>query len=152
MWEWFLEYALLTFINFLLAVPRIHLKALFDLMDANKNTFVSKMEFLEFIRKHKPKHGTYSSTAKLQSVFGLEKKHEVTRADFHHTFETHKGAGLDPSLFEEDAPVVERAAHAGGGKSTHGAGTGGDPLKGPYRSLKVTHFPATKDFPGTLIS
>jgi hypothetical protein len=120
-------------------------------MDTNKNTFVSKTEFLEFIRTHKPKHGPYASTAKLQSVFGLEKAHEVTRADFYRTFQAHKDAGLDVSLFQEDAPVIVRATHAGGGKSA-GAGTGGDPLKGAYSALTVSHFPATKDFPGTLIS
>lgn len=72
---------------------------LFDRMDTNNNGKVSKIEFLEFIRAHKPPTGRYSSTAKLQTMFGLERAHEVNRNDFQRVFATYQEDGLQVSLF-----------------------------------------------------
>jgi hypothetical protein len=96
-------------------LQQLHLKALFDLMDTNNNDFVSKMEFLEFIRENKPKHGPFSSTAKLQTVFGLTKASQVNREDFQRVFATYEVVGLEASMFdvslgdEEDEGVEEFA-------------------------------------------
>ena len=88
-------------------------------MDTNKNTFVSKMEFVEFLRTHKPKDGTYSSIAKLQSIFGLERSHEVKRADFYRVFETNPG--LEVSMFETGTPIRAAASGVGVGGSASAA-------------------------------
>jgi hypothetical protein len=79
--------------------------ALFNLMDTNNNDFVSKMEFLEFIRVNKPKHGPFASTAKLQTVFGLLKANNINREDFQRVFATE--SGLDVSLFNVELSIYD---------------------------------------------
>jgi len=60
-----------------------------------------------------------------------------------------------PSMY---AAVEPTSIHTGGGKATsivassHGAGTGGDPLSKEFSGLNVSYFDATKTFPNTLIS
>ena len=55
---------------------------LFEMMDANKGGTVSKFEFVEFLREHKPTSGRWCNVAKLQEGFGMQNKTEITMDDF----------------------------------------------------------------------
>ena len=55
---------------------------LFDAMDSNGNGELTKFEFIEFMREHKPKHGMWSSVAKLQKELGLDRNPFINREQF----------------------------------------------------------------------
>ena len=74
-----------------------NVEKLFRMMDADKDEAVSKTEFLEFIRKHKPKSGHWNSTTKLEEGFGLRKKHAINLAAFRAGFQ--RCSGLKPTDF-----------------------------------------------------
>jgi hypothetical protein len=72
---------------------------LFEMMDANKGGTVSKIEFVEFLRVHKPKAGsTWGNVAKLQAGFGLTNKSEIDMDAFQAGFK--KCVGLKVTDFE----------------------------------------------------
>ena len=77
-----------------------HVDELYHAMDTDGDGTVSKVEFVEFVRAHKPKHGPFSKTAALQSIFGFDKMHEISRADFDTTFSRNMAKGLTPVAFE----------------------------------------------------
>ena len=54
-----------------------NVEKLFRMMDTDKGGTVSKTEFLEFLREHKPKSGRWKSTTTLQEGFGLQKKDAI---------------------------------------------------------------------------
>ena len=84
-----------------------HVAELFKAMDVNSDGTVTKIEFLEFLREHKPKHGPWASIAKLQASFGLDTKTSVDLASFKSAFAAAKSKGLEPETFEyRFAPVV----------------------------------------------
>jgi hypothetical protein len=86
---------------------------IFAAMDVNNDGSVSKFEYMEFVREHKPKGfgtpevaGTYTSLPELQSFFGFQNYHEITHAEFQRVFASHN---LDPQLFGgdyADSPAV----------------------------------------------
>ena len=77
-----------------------HVDELYHAMDADGDGMVTKVEFVEFIRAHKPKHGAFSKTAALQTIFGFDKMHEISRATFDKTFTANMAKGLKPVAFE----------------------------------------------------
>ena len=60
---------------------------LFDAMDLNADELVSKFEFLEFLRMHKPKDGSFNSVARLTETFNFHKQAEINRIDFQQVFD-----------------------------------------------------------------
>ena len=77
-----------------------HVDELYHAMDADGDGTVTKVEFVEFVRAHKPKHGPFSKTAALQTIFGFDKMHEISRATFDKTFTANMAKGLKPVAFE----------------------------------------------------
>jgi Ca2+-binding EF-hand superfamily protein len=79
-------------------------RQLFAAMDTNNDGMVSKMEFVEFIRQHKPRYGAFSTVSKLQSSFGFNDLYEISPEDFQIAFsklaEGSKGQQLNPDDFE----------------------------------------------------
>jgi len=71
---------------------------LFEMMDADKGGTVSKFEFIEFLREHKPKEGRWNNVARLQESFGLNNKSEIGMDDFQAGFK--KCIGLKITDFE----------------------------------------------------
>ena len=71
---------------------------LFEMMDADKGGTVSKFEFIEFLREHKPKSGRWSNVANLQEGFGLHNKTEINMDAFQAGFK--KCVGLKITDFE----------------------------------------------------
>jgi len=71
---------------------------LFEMMDADKGGTVSKFEFIEFLREHKPKGGRWGNVAKLQEGFGLHNKTEIDMDAFQTGFK--KCIGLKITDFE----------------------------------------------------
>ena len=71
---------------------------LFDMMDADAGGTVSKFEFIEFLREHKPKAGRWGNVAKLQEGFGLMNKSEIDMDAFQAGFK--KCVGLKITDFE----------------------------------------------------
>lgn len=63
---------------------------LFAAMDTNGDGECTKHELLDFLREHKPKHGKWASTAKLQKHFGLASKIVITVADLREGFRSAK--------------------------------------------------------------
>ena len=68
---------------------------LFDLMDIDHDQNVTKFEFLEFLKEHKPTHGPFQSMAKLQTVFGFTNHSFINREDFHDVFELGRAQKLN---------------------------------------------------------
>jgi hypothetical protein len=59
----------------------------------NTEGLVSKIEFLEYLREHKPKDEPYNSVAKLQTMFGFNSNTSIKKDKFVAAFE-----GLNPKL------------------------------------------------------
>ena len=78
------------------------LDELFAAMDTNDDKAVSKHELVEFLREHKPKHGPWTSLAKLQTHFGVANLVSIDRAAFGEAFKRAHAIGLDPATFEFD--------------------------------------------------
>ena len=55
---------------------------LFAAMDKDKDGELTKFEYLEFMREHKPKHGPYASIAKRQAALRLDHAHFITKGAF----------------------------------------------------------------------
>lgn len=87
---------------------------LYDSIDSDHGHQVSKIEFMEFLRQHKPAHGPFSSVAKLQTIFGLNKKAYITREAFHEAFENQKASalrdatGFSVDIFPHSAVIANR--------------------------------------------
>lgn len=85
-----------------------YVEQLFNAMDAlglglkHLDGHVSKIEFIEFLKDHKPKHGPWSSVAKLQSAFGLIKHPSIDLAAFKAAFAKAEAEGLKPESFDYD--------------------------------------------------
>ena len=77
-----------------------HIDELLEAMDADGDGSVSKVEFVEFCRANKPKHGPFSKVSTLQDVFGFNKLYEVTRQLFDDAFTANKEKGLRATAFE----------------------------------------------------
>jgi hypothetical protein len=77
-----------------------HVKELFAAMDVNGDDSVTKVEFLEFIREHKPRDAPWNSVAKLLTNFELDHHTSINRWAFAQAFEKAKSKGLDPEAFE----------------------------------------------------
>lgn len=82
---------------------------LYDAMDADGDGEVTQIEFAEFLRINKPAAGSFSSLAKLQTIFGLHNNPAISREDFHAVFAREKQAGLDVTLFQARPSAVRTA-------------------------------------------
>jgi hypothetical protein len=74
---------------------------LFAAMNVSNNGKVSKFEYIEFVREHKPRGygitgGTAVSVVELQSFFGFQNHHEISHDAFQKVFAVHS---LDPKMF-----------------------------------------------------
>lgn len=77
-----------------------HVDELYHAMDTDGDGVVSKVEFVEFCRAHKPKHGPFSKVSALCTAFGFDKEHEISRQAFDTTFTANMSKGLKPVAFE----------------------------------------------------
>jgi len=75
-------------------VPKHSIAMLFKMMDADGNDKVSKFEFIEFLRDHKPQKGRWGIVAHLQEGFGLTNKSEIDMLDFEYGFKKCAREGL----------------------------------------------------------
>eukprot|EP00729_Bicosta_minor_P025709 gene25709-27135_t len=86
---------------------------LYDTMDTDRDGEVTQVEFVEFLRVNKPTTGSFSSLAKLQSIFDL-KYRAISREDFLAVFarekETGLASGLAANLFQARPPTDHHTA------------------------------------------
>ena len=103
------------------SVTASYVRQLFLAMDANLDSEVTAHELLEFLRKHKPKHGPYSSLAKVHSALGLDVLgHRVDWTAFQQAF--HK-SGMVPEEFEFNFTELPKGAKHIGGRPVGAVGT-----------------------------